>query len=412
MTDADWAVVRPLLPVPGWLRGRGGQPEAYCHRAILDAIGYLVDNGIKWRAMPADFPPWDLVYAFFRCWRDHALVKEFHDRLRSRIRERDGRDTEPTAGVIDSQSVKADSVVGSDSRGFDGAKLVNGRKRHVVVDTLGLLLGVMVTAADTGDRAAAQVLLRQVTDAHHRLELVWADGGYAGSLITHCLTVFALVLAIVKRSDDMRGFVVLPKRWIVERLRPPDAHPPPGTRLRTPHHQCRSDDLLVDVPAHDPPPRLATPCASMNRPGAGSASQPAPRDQTFRLRPQRLRLGRHRVQTEQHGQLLAGQPLTPHRNLRPRPRGGRRRRYLLDLSHGRRCPIGLGVTLSGLVHGSQHLADPRAGDGPLPPFPLGHGQLGLDAIGLFPQPVHATAGGDLALFQQPHDRRHPRPPPQ
>ncbi|MFF8430537.1 transposase [Streptomyces sp. NPDC016566] len=116
--------------------------------------------------------------------------------------------------MIDSQSVKADAVVGADSRGFDGGKLVNGRKRHVVVDTLGLLLGVMVTAADTGDRAAAQVLLHQVADAHHRLALVWADGGYTGSLVEHCLATLALVLAIVKRSDDMRGFVVLPKRWM------------------------------------------------------------------------------------------------------------------------------------------------------------------------------------------------------
>ncbi|MCC9711514.1 transposase [Streptomyces sp. MNU76] len=121
--------------------------------------------------------------------------------------------------MIDSQSVKADVAVGADSRGFDGGKLVNGRKRHVVVDTLGLLLGVMVTAADTGDRAAAQVLLRQVADAHHQLELVWADGGYTGGLVEYCLATFALVLAIVKRSDDMRGFVVLPKRWIVERVR-------------------------------------------------------------------------------------------------------------------------------------------------------------------------------------------------
>ncbi|MFF3412303.1 transposase [Streptomyces sp. NPDC002742] len=129
-----------------------------------------------------------------------------------------GRDAEPSAGVIDSQSVKADAVVGSDSRGFDGGKLVNGRKRHVVVDTLGLPLGVMVTAADTGDRAAAQVLLRQVADAHHRLALVWADGDYTGSLVEYCLTGLALVLSIVKRSDDMRGFVVLPKRWIVERF--------------------------------------------------------------------------------------------------------------------------------------------------------------------------------------------------
>ncbi|WP_260470688.1 IS5 family transposase [Streptomyces sp. RP5T] len=210
MTDAEWAVVRPPLPVPGWMRGRGGRPEGYCHRALLDAIRYLVDNGVKWRAMPADFPPWDRTYAFLRRWRDHALVREFHDRLRARVRERLVRDAEPTAGVIDSQSVKADAVVGSDSRGFDGGKLVNGRKRHVVVDTLGLLLGVMVTAADTGDRAAAQVLLHQVAYAHHQLELVWADGGYTGPLVEYCLVALALVLAIVKRSDDMRGFVALP----------------------------------------------------------------------------------------------------------------------------------------------------------------------------------------------------------
>jgi transposase len=218
MTDVEWAEVRPLLPVPGWMHGRGGRPEGYCHRAILDAIRYLVDNGIKWRAMPADFPSWDRVYAFFRRWRENVLVKEFHDRLRVEVRERLGRDTEPSAGVIDSQSIKADAVVGADSRGFDGGKLINGRKRHVVVDTLGLLLGVMVTSADVGDRAAAQVLLARVAAAHHRLELVWADGGYTGSLVEHCLAAFALVLAIVKRSDDQKGFVVLPKRWIVERL--------------------------------------------------------------------------------------------------------------------------------------------------------------------------------------------------
>ncbi|MFD3590700.1 IS5 family transposase [Streptomyces sp. NPDC058683] len=200
------------------MRGRGGRPEGYCHRAMLDAIRYLVDNGIKWRAMPADFPPWDRINAFFRRWRDNSLVKEFHDRLRGRVRKELGRDAEPTAGVIDSQSVKADAVVGTDSRGFDGGKLVNGRKRHVVVDTLGLLLGVTVTAADTGDRTAARVLLVQVADVHHRLELVWADGGYTGSLVAHCLTTLTLVLAIVKRNDDMRGFTVLPKRWIVERL--------------------------------------------------------------------------------------------------------------------------------------------------------------------------------------------------
>ncbi|MGW7048255.1 IS5 family transposase [Streptomyces avermitilis] len=218
MTEADWAQTRPLLPVPGWPQGRGGQPEGYCHRQILDAIRYLVDNGSKWRAMPAGFPPWDRVYAFFRRWRENALIQEFHERLRGQIRERAGRDAQPSAGVIDSQSVKADAVVGAYSRGFDGGKLINGRKRHVAVDTLGLLLAVIVTGADVGDRTSAQVLLAHVAAAHHRLELVWADGGYTGSLIAHCLTAIALVLAIVKRSDDMHGFVVLPKRRIVERF--------------------------------------------------------------------------------------------------------------------------------------------------------------------------------------------------
>ncbi|WBO61583.1 transposase [Streptomyces camelliae] len=117
-----------------------------------------------------------------------------------------------------STSDRTDAVIDADSQGFNGGKLINGRKQHVVVDTVGLLLGVMVTAADTGDHTAAQVLLGQVTDVHHRLELLWADGGYTGSLVEHCLATLALVLAIVKGSDDMRGFVVLPNRWIVERL--------------------------------------------------------------------------------------------------------------------------------------------------------------------------------------------------
>jgi transposase len=160
--------------------------------------------------------------------REAVLVREFHDRLRDRVRQEAGRDPQPTAGVIDSQSVKADAVVGADSRGFDGGKLINGRKRRVVVDTLGLLLGVVVTAADTGDRTSAQILLRQVAGAHHLLALVWADGGYTGSLVEYCLAALALVLMIVKRSDDQKGFVVLPKRWIVERF---FAHLMPTRRL-------------------------------------------------------------------------------------------------------------------------------------------------------------------------------------
>lgn len=133
----------------------------------------------------------------------------------------------------------------------------------------------MVTSADIGDRAAGKVLLAQAAGAHHRLELVWADGGYTGSLIEHCLAAFALVLAIVKRSDDTRGFVVLPKRWIVERL---FAHlmrsRPWCARLRTIHHQRRGDGLLVGDHGHDPPPGPVAFYASVKRPGCRSASQP------------------------------------------------------------------------------------------------------------------------------------------
>ncbi|MFF9498492.1 IS5 family transposase [Streptomyces sp. NPDC014656] len=217
MSDAEWAVVRDAMPVPGWLEGRGGQPESYCHRQMVDAVRYLVAGGIPWRAMPADFPAWDRVCAFFRRWRDTGLGAEFHDRLRDRVREAAGRDPEPTAGIIDAQSVKAAASVPAASRGFDGGKKVNGRKRHIVVDTLGLLLAVMVTAASVTDREAGGQLLARLRERHWRITIVWADGGYTGRLVDLARDVLALVPSVVKRSDDTTGFVVLPKRWLVER---------------------------------------------------------------------------------------------------------------------------------------------------------------------------------------------------
>ncbi|MFD7731288.1 IS5 family transposase [Kitasatospora phosalacinea] len=217
MTDAEWAVVRDALPVPGWLEGRGGQPEGYCHRQMVDAVRYLVAGGITWRAMPADFPAWDRVYAFSRRWRDKGLVAEFHDRLRDRVREAAGCDREPTAGIIDAQSVKGAASVPAATRGFDGGKKVNGRKRHIVVDTLGLLLTVMVTTASVTDRDAGQTLLARLRERHRRITLVWADGGYTGRLVDLARDVLAIALTVVRRTDDTTGFVVLPKRWLVER---------------------------------------------------------------------------------------------------------------------------------------------------------------------------------------------------
>lgn len=217
MSDAEWAVVRDAMPAPGWLEGRGGQPEGYCHRQMIDAVRYLNDNGCKWRAVPVDFPAWDRVYAFNRRWRVKGLLKELHDRLRGQVREDAGRDPEPSAGIVDSQTVRASAHVPKASSGYDAGKRTPGRKRHLLVDCLGLLLGVMVTAASVQDRDAARPLLERARARFHRLALVWADGGYAGRLVTWAAEELHLKLRIIKRSEGMSGFVVLPRRWVVER---------------------------------------------------------------------------------------------------------------------------------------------------------------------------------------------------
>jgi transposase len=217
LTDAEWQEIRPLLPVPAWMEGRGGRPEGYCHRVMLDAVFYVVDNGIKWRNMPVDFPAWDRVYAFWRRWRQNGLIGELHDRLRGKAREAAGRDPEPTAAVIDSQSVKADAVVGADSRGYDGGKKINGRRRHLICDTIGLLLQIRVLPAHVTDRQAATDMLPALRERFPAVTKLWADGGYTGVLVTWALAVLQLVVTVVKRCDDLRGFRVLPRRWVVER---------------------------------------------------------------------------------------------------------------------------------------------------------------------------------------------------
>ncbi|MCX4985868.1 IS5 family transposase [Streptomyces sp. NBC_00572] len=215
--DAEWVAVRPLLPVPAWFQGRGGRSGGYCHRQVLDAIRYLVAGGISWRAMPADFPDWGRVYTLLRRWREHGLIAEFHDRLRGTVRKREGREAEPPAGIIAAQSVKAAASVPAASRGYDGGKKVPGRKRHIVTDTLGLLLVVALTAANIGDRDAAAGLLMRLRRLHRDITLVWADGGYTGGLVGWCRDKFALTLETVKRPDYLAGFVVLPRRWVAER---------------------------------------------------------------------------------------------------------------------------------------------------------------------------------------------------
>jgi transposase len=217
MTDAQWAVIDPLLPDPAWLGARGGRRESHCRRQIVDAIFYVVDNGIKWRALPADFPPWSTVYNYFAAWEKAGISAAVLDGLRDRVRLAEGRFAAPSAAVIDSASVKAAETVGAASRGYDAGKKINGRKRHVAVDTRGLLLCVLVTAASVQDRDGAKPLLERLCGSFRRIGLIWADGGYAGKLLDWAHQKFNITLQIVKRTEEMSGFVVLPRRWVVER---------------------------------------------------------------------------------------------------------------------------------------------------------------------------------------------------
>ena len=217
MSDAEWAVVAPLLPLPCWLDGHGGRPEKYCRRAVIDAIRYVCDNGVKWRNLPSDFPPWRTVHAAFTRWWQDGDLHELHESLREKIRVLVGKNWEPSAAIIDSQSIRAAETVGKDTSGYDGGKRVGGRKRHIAVDTLGLLLVCVVTAASVQDRDGAKPLLERLRAIHEQILLVWADGAYAGKLVGWATEKLKLALDIVKRTDDMTGFVVLRRRWVVER---------------------------------------------------------------------------------------------------------------------------------------------------------------------------------------------------
>ena len=219
MTDAQWALLRPQAQavMAELRRSPAGRPMEHDLRAVLDAIGYVTRYGIEWRALPVDFPPWEAVYAFFLRWNHRGLPQGLVDRLRGQLRTAWGRAELPTAGSMDSQSVKAADTVGAPTRGYDAGKRINGRKRHLVVDSLGLLLAVIVTAASVQDRDAAFRLLALLRERFSTISLVWADGGYAGRLVSWACQVLALTATIVKRSDDTTGFAVLPRRWVVER---------------------------------------------------------------------------------------------------------------------------------------------------------------------------------------------------
>jgi transposase len=177
---------------------------------------YLDRTGCPWRYLPAGFPPWQTVYGYFAAWRDDGTLARLHDTLRKRVRMAAGRNAEPTAAVIDSQSVRAADTVPKASRGWDNAKKVNGRKRHIAVDTTGLVLAVVITAASVQDRDGARPLLWNLHRACRRIRLVWADAGYTAGKLATWAAAMKMTLEIVAKRDP-HAFEVLPRRWVVER---------------------------------------------------------------------------------------------------------------------------------------------------------------------------------------------------
>ena len=211
LTDAQWALLQPLLPPPPG----GGRPATTDVREVVNAILYVDKNGCAWRALPHDFPPEGTVRDYFHRWRRAGLWERILDTLRQRVRCREGRPDGPTAAIIDSQSVKGTRTSGL--RGYDAGQKVKGTKRHLLVDTAGLLLLIVVHAANVQDRDGAKLVLARAREKCPGVRLVWADGGYAGKLVAWLQQFCGWVLEIVKRSEGAKGWELLPRRWVVER---------------------------------------------------------------------------------------------------------------------------------------------------------------------------------------------------
>jgi len=177
----------------------------------------VLRTGCAWRMLPRDLPPWQTVYWYFKRWRDDGAVDRVHDALRDQLRDEVGRDPMASAGIIDAQSVKGADTVAARSRGYDAGKKTNGRKRHIVTDTLGLLLLVTVTTASVQDRNAGHRVLEQLRFVMPSVVTVFADGGYTGKLVDYARRALRLLVEIVNKPAEQKGFAVLPRRWVVER---------------------------------------------------------------------------------------------------------------------------------------------------------------------------------------------------
>ncbi|MFD7838284.1 IS5 family transposase [Streptomyces sp. NPDC059761] len=220
LSDARWELIEPVLSA--WRferRGRAldfGRPPRHDLREIVNAILYVDRTGCQWAYLPHDFPPHQSVYGYFAHWQKDGVFAQLNGLLRELVRQQEGKSPEPTACVIDAQSIKTSTSVPAKSQGVDAGKKIVGRKRSIITDTLGLLLAVLVTAAGVQDSTAGQTLLDQAAADHPGLRKVWVDGGYRQHLVEHAATL-GIDMEITARKPGTRGFTPIPKRWTVER---------------------------------------------------------------------------------------------------------------------------------------------------------------------------------------------------